>query len=116
MKRKNFREDCFTTKINQVAIFDDMAEKKRHIQYWLDSAEESWQSAAVLIEGGRYAIALFCWHLAIEKILKAHWVKNNKDNYPPRTHNLVLLHDQTQFWNLEGRNPRLPQRGLQSSH
>ncbi len=65
-------------------------------------------------------MALFCWHLCIEKLLKAHWVKDNEENFAPRTHNLTLLHDQTllnlsedtqadlriiNFWNIEGRYP-----------
>lgn len=97
-----------------------MADKQTHIQYWTDGADESWKSAEALINGGRYMMALFCWHLAIEKLLKAHWVKDNEENYPPRTHNLTLLHDQTKlnlpeemqedlkiinFWNIEGRYP-----------
>ena len=94
--------------------------KKKHIEYWVTSAEESWQSANTLKAGGRYMMTLFCWHLCIEKLLKAHWVKNNPDNFPPRTHNLILLHDQSKiflsdemqadlkiinFWNIEGRYP-----------
>ena len=97
-----------------------MADKKAHIKYWLDGADESWQSAETLIAGARYMMALFCRHLAVEKLLNAHWVKDNTDDYPPRTHNLTLLHDQTQlklpvemqedlkvinFWNMEGRYP-----------
>ena len=97
-----------------------MADKNAHIKYWVEGAEESWKSAEALIAGGRYMMALFCWHLAIEKLLKAHWVKDNEEDYPPRTHNLTFLHDQTQlnlptemqeelkvisFWNIEGRYP-----------
>ena len=65
-------------------------------------------------------MTLFCWHLCIEKLLKALWVKSNDNNFPPRTHNLIILHDQTNlllseemqadlkiinFWNIEGRYP-----------
>jgi len=97
-----------------------MADKKEHVKYWLDGAEESWSSAETLIGGKHYMMALFCWHLCIEKLLKAHWVKDNEDNFAPRTHNLTLLHDQTSlnlpedmqadlrvinFWNIEGRYP-----------
>ncbi|MEO5571115.1 MAG: HEPN domain-containing protein [Bacteroidia bacterium] len=97
-----------------------MANKEILIQYWKDGAEESWESAQTLIAGSRYVMALFCWHLCIEKLLKAHWVKDNEDDYPPRIHNLTILHDQTKlnlpeemqadfrvinFWNIEGRYP-----------
>ncbi|MEO8148994.1 MAG: HEPN domain-containing protein [Bacteroidia bacterium] len=97
-----------------------MANKSIHIQYWKEGAEESWQSAETLIAGGRYMMALFCWHLCIEKLLKAHWVKDNEGDYPPRIHNLTILHDHSKlnlteemqadfrvinFWNIEGRYP-----------
>jgi HEPN domain-containing protein len=101
-------------------IFDKWLIKKVHIKYWLDGAEESWKSTETLIAGGHYMMALFCWHLCVEKLLKAHWVKDNESNFAPRTHNLALLHDQTSlnlqeemqadlkivnFWNIEGRYP-----------
>jgi HEPN domain-containing protein len=34
---------------------------------------------------------LFFTHLALEKILKAHWVKDNVEDVPPKTHNLTYL-------------------------
>ena len=34
-------------------------------------------------------------HLTLEKIIKAHWVKDNKDNFPPKIHNLNKLVSQT---------------------
>ena len=41
-----------------------------------------------------YVPALFFSHLTIEKLLKAHWVKDNTGNHPPRIHNLVILSSQ----------------------
>lgn len=94
--------------------------KQDHIKYWIDEAEDSWQSAMVLMEGKKYSMAAFCFHLSIEKLLKGIWVKNNEDNYPPRIHNLIYLHDGAKLnldedmkaellamnaWNLEGRYP-----------
>lgn len=38
---------------------------------------------------------LFFAHLVLEKYCKAHWVKDNSGNFPPRTHNLVRLLDTT---------------------
>ncbi len=108
----------------------NVADKKTHIQYWLNGAEESWKSAETLMAGSRYLMTLFCWHLAIEKLIKAHWVKDNAEDYPPRTHNLTLLHDQTQlnlpvemqeelkvigFWNIEGRYPDYRNKVYQSA-
>lgn len=103
-----------------------MADKQVHIRFWQEGAEESWLSANVLLENGRYMMALFCWHLCIEKLLKAHWVKDNEEDIPPMIHNLTYLHKQTQlnlaqemledlkvinFWNIEGRYPDY-QKGL----
>jgi hypothetical protein len=54
------------------------------------------------------------------KATKGIWVKNNDDNYPPKIHNLIYLHDAAKLdleealkvellamnaWNLEGRYP-----------
>ena len=94
--------------------------KEEHITYWKEQAEDSWEGAIVLINSKRYMLGLFCWHLSIEKLMKGLWVKNNPENYPPRTHNLIHLHDEANLqlseemqdnlrvinsWNLEGRYP-----------
>ena len=99
--------------------------KQEPITYWLEQAEDSWQSALVLMEGKKYAMAAFCFHLSIEKLLKGIWVKNNDDNYPPKIHNLIYLHDAAKLdleealkvellamnaWNLEGRYPEYKSR------
>jgi HEPN domain-containing protein len=97
-----------------------VANKQAHIDYWKESSEESWKSANALLNDGRYMMTLFCWHLTIEKLMKAHWVKDNADNFPPRTHNLVMLLWQTKltmpidmqeelavinYWNEKGATP-----------
>ncbi len=63
---------------------------------------------------------LFAFHLTIEKLLKAHWVKDNINDYPPRIHDLPELYNQTDLnlengmfdylssineWNIESRYP-----------
>ena len=65
--------------------------KKEHIDYWLKSAEKDWETMKFLLKGKRYVHALFFGHLYLEKILKALWVKNNKENYPPKIHNLLSI-------------------------
>ncbi|MBI4648498.1 MAG: HEPN domain-containing protein [Bacteroidia bacterium] len=94
--------------------------KEEHILYWVEQADDSWETAVTLINSKHYMMALFCWHLTIKKLLKALWIKNNNDNYPPRTHNLKYLHDEAKLslstewqtellivnsWNIEGRYP-----------
>lgn len=64
--------------------------------------------------------ALFLFHLTIEKLLKAVWVKQNIDNIPPRVHDLIYIYNQTDLtlenvwsdylsvineWNIESRYP-----------
>lgn len=65
--------------------------KKEHIQYWLSEAREDQLSMKAMLDIARYDWALFVGHLSIEKVLKAAWVNNNSDNFPPKTHNLLKL-------------------------
>jgi HEPN domain-containing protein len=89
-----------------------------YINYWKISAERDWLAVQALVASGNYVQALFFAHLVIEKLLKAHWVKDTGNNFPPRLHNLELLLSQTNLlmdthdidelrimnaWNIEGR-------------
>ena len=65
--------------------------KQKHIDYWLKSADKDWEVLLYLMKGRKYIHALFFGHLYLEKLCKAVWVKNNRDNHPPRTHNLLKL-------------------------
>lgn len=75
--------------------------KQDFIDYWIESASDDRNSIDSLFNTRNYQQALFWGHLMIEKLIKAHWVKDNEDNHPPRIHNLVYLHDQTKL-NLSG--------------
>jgi HEPN domain-containing protein len=94
--------------------------KKEHIAYWLLNADRDWQRAEYCFKNHDYVFCLFCVHLAMEKTCKAAWVKDNKDNQPPRIHNLEKILRQTSVelkpeqwdllvnlnhFNLEGRYP-----------
>lgn len=48
-----------------------------------------------MLECRTYIHALFFMHLVLEKLLKAHWVKDNIGNFPPRTHNLIHIVNNT---------------------
>lgn len=50
-----------------------------------------------MMAAGDYVQGLFFAHLIIEKLSKAHWVKDNADNIPPRTHNIIRLWQATQL-------------------
>ena len=58
--------------------------------YWLVEAEESLTVAGHLFDKKDYSYSLFFGHLAIEKLLKAIYVKNVDENVP-RSHNLPKI-------------------------
>ncbi len=64
--------------------------KELQVKYWLDGSGEDFYTAQILIEKERFLHGLFFCHLAMEKILKALYVKT-KDDFAPKTHNLLYL-------------------------
>ncbi|MEK7255246.1 MAG: HEPN domain-containing protein [Bacteroidota bacterium] len=72
-------------------------DKLEHIEYWKISAGKSLTPAKHLFEAGDYVECLFLAHLTLEKLLKAHWVKDNTGDVPPKIHNLHKLASQTQL-------------------
>ena len=69
--------------------------KSQYIDYWKISAAKSWQASRHLFEKGDFVESLFFAHLTLEKTLKAKWVADNSTDFPPRTHNLQILAQQT---------------------
>ena len=61
----------------------------RLIKNWLLSAEENRQTAFDMYKLKHYGWSLFIFHLSIEKLLKAHLVKNDQEVI--FTHKLVKL-------------------------
>jgi len=68
-----------------------MMTKEQHINYWVDTAQYDWSGAEEAFIAKRYVHCLFWAHLTIEKLAKAHWVKNHQDNIPPKSHNIVRI-------------------------
>jgi len=66
-----------------------------HIDYWIKSSNDDFEVFNVLINSKKYLHAMFFAHLILEKLLKAHWIKDNINSVPPKSHNLVLLLRQT---------------------
>ena len=66
-------------------------EKQDFIKYWADSSNHDLEVANSLFDSKDFDYCLFLSHLSLEKLLKAIWVKNNVENNPPLTHNLVYL-------------------------
>ncbi|MCE2934424.1 MAG: HEPN domain-containing protein [Cyclobacteriaceae bacterium] len=105
--------------------------KDQHIAYWKTEAERNWETALYLKNGKQNVMALFMLHLTIEKLFKAHWVKDNIDNFPPRTHDLQFLHNQADLdipaedydylavvnqWSIDTRYPDLQEQNLLDCH
>ena len=65
--------------------------KQQHIDYWLSTAENDWITVDALFVAKRYLHCLFWDHLTLEKLAKAHWVKNSEENIPPKVHNIIWL-------------------------
>ncbi len=70
---------------------------EEHIQYWVKSADHDWAVAQNLFSAEKYDWCLFIGHLVLEKLLKALYVQDNNNLFPPKTHNLVKLAENTQI-------------------
>jgi HEPN domain-containing protein len=68
-----------------------MMTKEEHIEYWLKGARRNWRTTQHLFSTKDYMSSLVWAHLTLEKIAKAHWVKSNQENHPPRIHNIISL-------------------------
>lgn len=64
------------------------------IKYWIDGAEEDYKTMIHLFNSKDYSWSLFMGHLVIEKILKAHYVKDNDTNVP-FLHDLLRISQKT---------------------
>lgn len=96
-------------------------DSEQHIHYWHTSAQEDWRAAEHLAVSGMFRHALFFAHLALEKALKGHIYRDQRE-VPPRIHNLVRLAELTKMkfdelqrdilsemtdFNLSGRYPEM---------
>lgn len=71
--------------------------KNDHIKYWINTANKDWLAVKKMLQSKTYVHALFFMHLVLEKLIKAHWVKDNAGNHPPRTHDLIRLTNETKL-------------------
>ncbi|MBU0510940.1 MAG: HEPN domain-containing protein [Chloroflexi bacterium] len=67
-----------------------MIDIEKQITHWKKGAEEDWEVAHDLVNQGRIRHGLFFAHLALEKVLKAHFCKYTRD-LAPRIHRLPRL-------------------------
>ncbi len=60
------------------------------IKHWQESSDADYKTMLDLQKSKSYSWALFLGHITIEKLLKAHYVKQHKA-HAPFTHNLYRL-------------------------
>jgi len=63
---------------------------KEETKEWVDRTEEDLFAAQVPFDRDLRGPAVFHCHLAVEKILKAHWIEQ-QEGVPPRTHDPMEL-------------------------
>ena len=68
-----------------------MMTRKQHVDYWLHGASENMKDMRGAIKSERRANAMFCGHLAVEKMLKGLCAVRNVDVW--RDHKLLKLAD-----------------------
>jgi len=67
---------------------------KEETKIWLLQAKEHLGDAEYMYSGHRYSMSVYCFHQALEKILKAVIV-DKADKLPPKIHNLDQLARET---------------------
>jgi HEPN domain-containing protein len=60
------------------------------VQYWRETSDKDFRTMQNLLKSGDNSWALFLGHLVLEKLLKAHYVKNLQ-KHPIFTHDLLRL-------------------------
>jgi HEPN domain-containing protein len=60
------------------------------IKHWTETSDDDFNTMLILFRSKSYSWALFMGHIAIEKLLKAYFVKQ-KRCHAPFTHNLYRL-------------------------
>lgn len=78
---------------------------KKTIEEWIEIAEYDLNTAEAMLKTERYLYVAFMCQQSLEKILKAVYV-HNKNEIPPRTHNLLYLLDVLKI-KMEGDNLNL---------
>ncbi len=74
--------------------------------YWKDIAEYDLDTAAAMLNSGRYLYVVFMCQQAIEKLIKGLFVLHNEKE-PPRTHNILTIFEKIHFKILKPDDPKL---------
>ena len=67
---------------------------QKQIEYWRNGSLSDIETAEILIERNKYPEGMFFCHLAIEKILKAVYVKT-QSGLAPKSHNIFMLSEKS---------------------
>lgn len=70
--------------------------QKESIKIWIEGSVDAKDTAQKLFNSKKFNHSLFFLHLALEKILKAIFIKKF-DSAPPYTHDLVILTEKCQL-------------------
>jgi HEPN domain-containing protein len=76
-----------------------MMTNEEKIKYWITLSDEDLKVGETLLQGGHFLYVAFMCHQAIEKVLKAGYVKLKEDT-PPYTHKLSYLAQQSDIFEL----------------
>lgn len=71
----------------------------KKVTYWIELSDYDIETAAAMLISKRYLYVGFMAHLAIEKILKAYFVKSNKET-APFSHSLSYIAKQSEIFDL----------------
>jgi HEPN domain-containing protein len=69
---------------------EELENTEKFVQYWRETSDKDYRTMQNLLKSGDNSWALFLGHLVLEKLLKAHYVKNLQ-KHPIFTHNLLRL-------------------------
>jgi HEPN domain-containing protein len=71
----------------------------KKVTYWIELSDYDIETAAAMLISKRYLYVSFMAHQAIEKILKAYFVKSNKET-APFSHSLSYIAKQSEIFDL----------------
>ncbi len=64
---------------------------KTETEKWARLAEEDLQAAKFVLKDSLFRPSIFHCQQSLEKLLKAIWIEQKEEGYPPREHNLNVL-------------------------
>lgn len=80
----------YTPRFRKCKDVISMKASERHVRYWLEHSREDLTAAKVMLNAKRYSWCAFICQQALEKLLKAGYVKKEK-RIPPYIHKLERL-------------------------